>query len=292
MAYAEGRFKQHYKAAVEIRLGVDAAKNSPNLTSDGEAWKLYESTRTAPLGLQVFGRHKTNASQLAGEPGIELHGQVFPKIAKKRFFGMWKGRESAKERDARVTKAGFQPQLVHPTHQRDVSPVEFNFGITSDRSSGSILMMGQSWNLTINDAWLLGGVHSHQPFYLAFRKSYKNLFTDSYKHNLTITGRELLGLLLSGYKLEAGGELGDVMVCKNPGKADKMTLVKYATAAQQYEGPLKGKDMLVNFYNDPKTRDQIPKDLLGEVEQAIKDTNDIRGKFVAIARGAKFNLEV
>jgi len=286
MAYTEQAFKRHFATALLIRLGAAAAKGSPDQQTVDAAWKLYEKTRSAPLEAQVFGRHKNNPSD---EPGIELFGEVFPKIEKKRLFGLYTGRESTKERDERIRKAGFV--LKHPTHGRPLSPVEFNFGVTSDVSSGSILMMGQSWNLTVNDAWLLGGVHAQQPFYLAFRATYKNIFSDTYKHNLTITGREMLGLLLSGYRLKSGGEsLGEVMVCENPTKADRMNLVEYAAAAQNIENPLKGKDMLIGLYNDESARKNIPADLLKEAEDAIKDADKWRGKYVEMARAAKVDL--
>lgn len=293
MAYDQVKFKQHFEMAVKIRLGDKQGAASPDLQTADAAWELYEKTRTAPLGMQVFGRHKNNPSDLVGEPGIELYGEVFPKIEKKRFFGLYTGRESSKERDARVKKAGFEAQLVHPTHgQRAVSPMEFNFGVTSDVSSGSILMMGKAWNLTVNDSWLLGGVHAQQPFYLAFKKSYSNLFTSNYKHNLTITGRELLGLLLAGYELKDGGELGDVMVCKDPTKADKLTLITYATAAQQFEDPLKGKDMLIGYFNDPNTKKNLSADLLKEATDAIAATDTVRSDYVRTAKGAKFDIAV
>ena len=85
MAYSQKMFEQDFNLAVEIRVGKDQAKQFVGKTT-GPAWTLYQKTMTAPLGLQVFGRHKKNPSELQGEPGIELHGQVFPKLKKKRFL--------------------------------------------------------------------------------------------------------------------------------------------------------------------------------------------------------------
>jgi hypothetical protein len=169
--------------------------------------------------------------------------------------------------------------------------MEFNFGVTSDQSTGSILMVGQAWNLTVNDAWLLGGAHAHQPFYLAFKKSYSNIFTDNLEHTLTITGREPLGLLLSGYHLQVGGDaLGDVMVCKDTTKADQMMLVKYAVAAQVFEQPLVGNEAIINSNKDPATRKLILKDLTDGIEAAIREVGDLKGRYVETARAATFNL--
>ncbi len=290
MAYTELSFKDDYKAAVERRVDAKLAAGIVNKTSQ-EAWKLYENARTAPLGLQVFGRHKKNPSDLKGEPGIELFGEVFPKFKKKRLFGLLgTSTESTKKWEARTS--GFQTQLEHPTYpERKKTPMEFNFGVVSHASTGGILMMGNDvWNLNINDAWVTGGVHAHQPFYIAFKLSYENVFTDTFKHNLTITGRELLGLLLAGYQLEINREheqLGGAMVCAKATEADELTLDDYSMIAQLFEGPLKGMDVLSQFRNQ---LDQLPQTEQDRYRQSVARAEEMRQNFVAIAREAGVNL--
>jgi hypothetical protein len=74
-----------------------------------------------------------------------------------------------------------------------------NFGVVNNSDNGSILLMGSAlWNLTVNDCWVLGAVHSQLPFYPASTVSNANIFDD--KYILSITGRELFGLALFGYR--------------------------------------------------------------------------------------------
>jgi hypothetical protein len=105
-----------------------------------------------------------------------------------------------------------------------------NFGVVNNEHAGSILLMGSdNWNFTVNDCWLLGAVHSHLPFYPASSVSEANIFDD--KHVLSITGRELYGLALFGYRQEIGHpSIGSVFEIQNPGKATGATLKAYQQA--------------------------------------------------------------
>ena len=82
------------------------------------------------------------------------------------------------------------------------------------------------WSFIINDAWLLGGTHSYLPFYAASPVSVANVY--SAQHILSITGRELVGLALCGYKeVGAHADLGKAYICQDKAKADSVTLLSY-----------------------------------------------------------------
>jgi hypothetical protein len=173
------------------------------------AWDLYTRSQSPALGFHIFGRHVNNEQRWSQDGGVDL-------------FSRQPG-----------------PQIAHPTDKsRSLSAMEFNFGIVNDTSDGSILMMGgQNWNLHVNDAWVMGGVHTYQPFYSASKLSKENIFRNQGASTiLGITGREFLGLLLAGYKKESGHEaLGVVMVCKNRGQADQLDFSLYEKAVQDIE---------------------------------------------------------
>ncbi|WP_319525606.1 hypothetical protein [uncultured Desulfosarcina sp.] len=299
MSYSKQAFLTDFKVSVELRMGNESQaqkKAAQKVVDDSSerAWQLYEKTRVAPLGLQVFGRHKKNPSAFQGEPGIELYGEVFPRLKKKKFLGfIGSGIESEKKWKSRTSD--FQEQLKHPTYpERQKAPIEFNFGIASQNSTGSILQMGAGmWHLNINDAWVLGGTHSHQPFYIAFKLSYDNVFSDNNKHNLTITGRELLGLLMSGYKLETGhASLGGVMVCDKPQQADKIDLIDYSIAAQIFEGPMRGMDSLAHLVPNLDSLPDQFKDVKERIKNSLAEAHRWRTEYVKLAREAGINLGV
>jgi hypothetical protein len=202
MAYDSfNAFRPHYEAA---QLGAQAVHGVNNATKPVDAdvaWKLYCNARNPALSFHVFGRHITG--------------------------------EKAKELQNLRTAKGKTVEL--PKHMQGItkSPVdqfEKNFGYVNDAGDGSILMMGGGkWNFTVNDAWLLGGVHSRLPFYAASVISKDNMLDK--KYCLSITGRELLGLALFGYKqVHNHKALGVAYICSDAAKASAATLVDYQVA--------------------------------------------------------------
>lgn len=166
-------------------------------------WQLYLNSSNPGLGFHVFGRHVGTPEKWAqGNIGIDLFTQA--------------------------TNPGTGKPMWNKKTDKPVSEAEHNFRFVNDRKAGSILMMGSiNWNFTINDCWLLGGVHAHLPFYPASPLSTVNIFNQDPNHDftLTITGREFLGLLVGGYTLQEGNpSVGDAMICTQPYMADRLTL--------------------------------------------------------------------
>jgi len=213
MAYASYTdFKKDYERAVGMEKGMvsstinkmvsglippsrpPAFMGSENVPAR-TAWDLYRNSKNVALGFHIFGRHVSNEARWSREGGIDLASK----------------------------QPGALGNLKHPTDaSRSLSAMEYNFGIVNDSTDGSILMMGgQNWNLHVNDAWLLGGVHGHVPFHSASVLNKENLFRSN--GGLGITGREFFGLLLAGYKKESGHEsMGIAMVCKNKNLASDL----------------------------------------------------------------------
>jgi hypothetical protein len=212
-----GEFKVDYDSAWAA-LRRQAGDNNATKQIDADvAWKLYQMSRNPALGFHVFGRHVTG--------------------------------EKAKELQNFRQKKGLTAKL--PKHMQGItkSPVDKyqkNFGYVNDVEDGSILMMGGGkWSLTVNDAWLLGGVHSRLPFYAASTITKDNIFDKNYV--LSITGRELLGLAAFGYREVHGHpDLGVVFVSGSAPMADGAALSLY----QQVAGQLTTVDRAKKFFKD------------------------------------------
>jgi len=170
------------------------SRSLPNLSAT-DGWALYQNTKKASLNIQVFGRHIFDA-------------------------------ESAVRKFQAETPVGTSRQL--PDFMVGLTNIEFaNFGKANAETSGSALLTGKDkWNFTMNDTWLLGGAHGHQQFHPASSINYKNIFHNTFI--LTITGRELFGLALAGYKEAMGHKtLGKIYVPSSKSKADALDLVTY-----------------------------------------------------------------
>lgn len=189
-------FQKDFEAVQQAGMAFHKVFNvMPNVPSN-TAWNLYINTKRASLGFQVFGRHILDQADR-----IELFKKRVP--------------------------SGESGQL--PKFMQGLTDVEFTgFGKTNDEESGSVLKISNNkWNFTVNDSWVLAGVHSYQPFYPASPVISANIFHNNYV--LTITGRELVGLALAGYKQNKTGydALGTIYECGTRSVADKLSLVDY-----------------------------------------------------------------
>lgn len=209
--------------------------------SDDIAWSAYtNSGKKSTLGLMLFGRHlgsmKAEVNKRAqkafnrrqvpiDENDARLKGKQFvPKIYRKSV--------TKKATVANFAQMEREKQNIPAAINTDKDkPMIKNFGVVNNNDSGSILLMGDTnWNFTINDTWLLGAVHNYLPFYPASAVSRANIFED--KHVLSITGRELFGLAVFGYRqvIPEYAELGTAFEVVNHIKAAGATLVKYQEA--------------------------------------------------------------
>jgi len=135
----------------------------------------------------------------------------------------------------------------------------FNLGATNHDSSdydaraplmgkGAVLHYNEGWHFLLNDSWLLGGIHAGNEFHLASPRTEDNVWAPN-KANLTVTGRELLGLNLFGYSFQklkftkggAGGfsgvdvDYGEIAVCITKYKAHVATFEQYTKAVSRAE---------------------------------------------------------
>ncbi|MEM1180011.1 MAG: hypothetical protein AAGM22_16845 [Acidobacteriota bacterium] len=115
--------------------------------------------------------------------------------------------------------------------------VQGNFHIMDEVFTGGAVMNSNRWTILVNDAWVLGGIHAHTPFYLASPRTLANLYQDD-ANRLTVTGRELVGLRAFGYQVNPS-DLGEVAVCQNVDGGHQRALAAdasfeaYAVAVQE-----------------------------------------------------------
>ena len=157
--YDERDFKKDFAKAQKLMQKHHPGPKT-SLTADVKvetAWQLYQHASHPSLAFHVFGRRikdKEIKEWRAANPDSDVLPGALVGLAESE---------------------GFQE----------------NFGKSNNSSTGtgSILSM-TSWNFTINDTWLVGGIHAQVPFYAASILTRENLLDQ--KHVLTITGRELV----------------------------------------------------------------------------------------------------
>jgi hypothetical protein len=101
-------------------------------------------------------------------------------------------------------------------------------------ASGSVLR-DHGWSILLNDAFLLGGVHALHQFRVASPRIGDNLY-NSTKCEMTVMGRELVGLKTFGYEpVREQSGAGEAFIPKKPELALNATFEAYQKAVVQAE---------------------------------------------------------
>ena len=117
-----------------------------------------------------------------------------------------------------------------------------NFGTMNEGAQGGSVLNSDNWTMLMNDAWLLGGLHSTNPIYLASGRTSENVKGTNPAYPMSVTGRELIGITSFGYEIVSGHpSLGEVARPVNQEAARSASLITYAEAVQNAvaEGRLK-----------------------------------------------------
>ena len=120
---------------------------------------------------------------------------------------------------------GRQSDLWVPKYLEKVGISDTNTQtLWTNFTDGNIQVMDK-WSPTVNDCWVLGGVHRKADFELESIRNEKNIW--DYAKNLpVVTAREILGLLHFGYEFQE--QPGSVrLVCKTPADAEEATIEDY-----------------------------------------------------------------
>lgn len=241
MPYTDkGQFLVDFHAAQA--LAAETYKGYFKPVADDVAWNAYTNSAkkkdsdNGTLGLMLFGRHAASIKKGITEAFTRRQDEIAQehlRLSNKRLVPKAYVRHWHKKATRANTqwRAKAESKITGVIETDEQSAMRQNFGVVNNNETGSILLMGNAnWNLTINDTWLLGAVHSQLAFYPASPVSRANIFDD--KHVLSITGRELFGLAIFGYRqvIPEHAALGTAFVVSDPRKSQSATLVGYQQA--------------------------------------------------------------
>ena len=218
------RFRTDYNEAYRM----DRDRGSPFAKgSAASAWRVYINSSMPGLGFHLFGRFTSSQNNV--QDGLKLTKSILVtrKVPKKGFSGM----------------LGFTSTYYN--YVEEPTAMATNFGVVDNGNRrGSIQQVPDAeWNLIVNDSWLLGGVNRGLAFYAASTLNFENTFLNPHDHRdnrLGITGRELLGLIMAGYKAVNHPSLGTVMQCRDYEQAREFSLKDYAAAIDYIERGIGG----------------------------------------------------
>lgn len=171
-------------------------------------WAIYNRTNT-DSGEQIIGRewdtdpYSLSTANISGRPSHTGYTRTGTKWSEVR--GKWEkhtmwGAESAKDTPGAVP------------------------GLNYDKGAGGNVLKSDKWHPTMNDCWLLGGVHRQATFILVSPHIPENIWNP---HGYPIvTAREILGLHHYGY---TATQVKDKVVFKpgNKAQASKATICDY-----------------------------------------------------------------
>ena len=191
--YTQQEFGKDFEQAQSLNQALYGQSHHTQTRRTTSAWNLYKNASEPALGFHLFGR------RIASKDVTAFRSQ---------------------SGNAQATLPGALVGLSYP------EKCWANFKTVSDEGGkkGSLLDM-TAWSLTVNDSWVLGGIHAGLPFHAASPLTKANLLDAS--HVLTVTGRELLAMSIYGYKVRQGhAALEMVMVCTDRARARGGSLVE------------------------------------------------------------------
>lgn len=164
------------------------------------AWESLQKAMDAPLGMLLLGR----VTMRFPEASIE-----------------------------RLLDESLGVSLADSTPEKRVldSFMHANFGIATEFQPGSILWLN-NWTILANDSFILGGIQANMPFYLVSDRSQQNIWDAKFKR-LTVTGREIIALLISGYSINKAPDGTEVFRNKSLSPRG-LTLNEYTKAVDYF----------------------------------------------------------
>jgi hypothetical protein len=128
--------------------------------------------------------------------------------------------------------------------EQDIRPLVQKYGYA--QAGGSILAGAKTWDIYVNDCWILGGIHSHAVFYLATVMNFNSVYNlDQTKNSdstriLYVTTREITGLNLFGYSRTAEkNPKGQKFECTQPNVATNASFMEYYQHVQAVAGAVR-----------------------------------------------------
>lgn len=106
-------------------------------------------------------------------------------------------------------------------------------------TGGAMLIGVKSWDIIVNDCWMMGGINAQIPFFLKTVLDYNAVYNTAQKANadptraLFVTTREVAGLNLFGYSMtDPAAPDGQKFDCVQPSLAANATFKAYRQHTQ------------------------------------------------------------
>ena len=96
----------------------------------------------------------------------------------------------------------------------------------------------KTWDILVNDSWILGGIHAQLPFLLKTVLTCNTVYNVDQKDNpdqtrvMYVTTREIAGLNLFGYRKNADNAEGQLFLCEDKNAADDANFQSYRIHTQ------------------------------------------------------------
>jgi hypothetical protein len=132
-------------------------------------------------------------------------------------------------------KALSQKQIVLG-REKDLETVKKEYGLAEE--GGQMLIGVKTWDILVNDSWILGGIHAQLPFLLKTVLTFDSVYNVEQKNNLDqtrvmyVTTREIAGLNLFGYKKDKEDAEGQHFLCTDKNAASDANFESYRMHTQ------------------------------------------------------------
>jgi len=132
-------------------------------------------------------------------------------------------------------KAKSQKQIVLG-REKDLEGLKEKYGLAE--KNGSMLIGVTSWDILVNDSWILGGIHAQLPFLLKTVLTYNSVYNLDQKDNpdqtrvMFVTTREIAGLNLFGYRKNTDSADGQLFLCEDKSAASDANFQSYRMHTQ------------------------------------------------------------
>jgi len=132
-------------------------------------------------------------------------------------------------------KARSQKEIVLG-REKDLESLKKQYGVAEE--GGSMLIGVKTWDILVNDSWILGGIHAQLPFLLKTVLTFASVYNVEQKNNpdqtrvMYVTTREIAGLNLFGYKKDKEDAEGQHFLCTDKNSASDANFESYRMHTQ------------------------------------------------------------
>jgi len=115
--------------------------------------------------------------------------------------------------------------------EKDLQTLKDEYGLAEE--GGSMLIGVKTWDIVVNDSWILGGIHKQLPFLLKTVLTFDSVYNVGEKNNpdrtrvMYVTTREIAGLNLFGYRKDKEDAEGQHFLCTEKNAASNANFESY-----------------------------------------------------------------